>query len=151
MLFRSPVARSAPVGATDTSPITAATVPQVPAPTDGFCDGWFDYALTVRLLVTLALDSSPTGRQRLTEAELLAAASVEESIGAIGEHWPVELVGERSTVLVDVVGPYLRRAQKATAAMSAAGLTTDDLAELRLAWRYVLAAAGRSPDAGPAA
>ena len=33
--------------------------------------------------------------QRLTEVELLSADSLEEAVGAIGEHWPAELVGER--------------------------------------------------------
>ncbi|MFZ9629628.1 MAG: hypothetical protein ACO3C1_09800 [Ilumatobacteraceae bacterium] len=123
-------------------------VATLPTTSDSFCDGWFDYALTVRLLVTLTLDSSSAGVQRLAEVELIAAASMEEAVGTIGEHWPADLVGERSTVLVDVVGPYLRRAQKALAALAGAGLSADQIAELRLAWRDVLAAAARMPTAG---
>lgn len=130
--------------ATVTAPATAVGAP------DPFCTGWFDYATTVRILVSLTLDTSAAGAQRLAEIELLSARSMEEAVNTIGAHWPPELVGERSAVLADVVGPSLRRAQKALAEMAASGLSGGDTADLRLVWRDVLLEASREPSAGTA-
>lgn len=66
--------------------------------------------------------------------ELQAAPAVLAATDAIGASWPQSLVGERSTVLTDVVGPYRRRAEKAMSALAAAGLDAAAVAELRLGW-----------------
>lgn len=112
---------------------------------DEFCGGWDAYGATL-LALTAGADSAGTA-----ELEVVSAAALVDAIGQIGARWPAELVGERSIVLSDVVGPYLRRAQKALDALDGAGASADDVRVLALAWREARASGpgpstGQSPD-----
>lgn len=97
-----------------------------------FCAAWTDYA------VTIAAVSSATDQQAAV-VEIVSAWFLDEAVSAIGANWPTALVGERSAVLTDLVGPFSRRAKKAVLVLTDAGATDDDLAELRLVWRDVAA------------
>lgn len=101
---------------------------------DELCGGWDAYGATL-LALTVSADSA-----RGVELEVVSAAALVDAIEQIGARWPADLVGERSVVLSDVVGPYLRRAQKALDALDAAGASDDDVRLLALAWREALAA-----------
>lgn len=81
--------------------------------------------------------------------EIVSAVFLDDAVAAIGDAWPTALVAERSAVLTDLVGPYSRRAKKAVAALTDAGASMADLAELRLVWRELaadLASGGALPD-----
>lgn len=107
-----------------------------------FCAAWTDYAATI------AAVSSTTDEQTAV-VEIVSAWFLDEAVSKIGANWPTALVAERSAVLTDLVGPYARRAKKAVAALTDAGATTDDLAELRLVWHDVVAglvAGGTMPE-----
>ncbi|MFM8310727.1 MAG: hypothetical protein ACKOAZ_02375 [Ilumatobacteraceae bacterium] len=147
---------STPGGSTDSTPGSDSSagppdsVRPSPSSTGGlaldeFCDGWDAYGATL-LALTAGAESAGTA-----ELEVVSAAALADAIEQIGARWPAELVGERSLVLSDVVGPYLRRAQKALDALDEAGASADDVRVLALAWRKARASrpgtsTGESPD-----
>jgi hypothetical protein len=104
---------------------------------DPFCAAWAVYSGTVQSIgIANAFGGLPSSG--IARIEVIAAASLVESVGGIGSRWPAELVGERSTVLTDLVGPFDRRAQKAVAALRDAGVGDDELAELAVVWMTAL-------------
>lgn len=112
-------------------------VPGIDDP-DPFCAAWAVYSGSVQSIgIANAFGGLPT--VEVARLEVIAAASLVESVGGIGSRWPAELVGERSVVLADLIGPYGRRAEKAIAALRDAGVTDDELAELVVVWRTALA------------
>lgn len=115
-----------------TSPTSSLPVPGSVHVPVGFCPGWDAYGATL-LALAAAPDAAEAARR-----EVVAAAALVDAVETIGDQWPSALVGERSLVLADVVGPYLRRARKALAALADAGATTDDVGQLALAWREAL-------------
>jgi hypothetical protein len=112
-------------------------VPGIDDP-DPFCAAWAVYSGTVQ---SIAIATAFGGLRSVEVARLeaISAASLVEAVGGIGSDWPAELMGERSVVLTDLIGPYERRAQKAVAALRDAGVTDDELAELAALWRTALA------------
>ena len=126
-----------------TAPSSAPDLPSTvgPEPTgvpglddsDPFCASWAVYSGTVQSIgIATAFGGLPT--VEVARLEVIAAASLVESVGGIGSRWPAELVGERSVVLTDLVGPFERRAQKAIAALRDAGMSEEELAELAVIW-----------------
>jgi hypothetical protein len=109
---------------------------------DDLCGGWDAYGATLLALTASAASGGAA------ELEVVSAAALVDAIEQIGARWPAELVGERSVVLSDLVGPYLRRAQKALDALAAVGASDDDLRVLALAWREALAARPAAAAAG---
>ncbi|MFM2183569.1 MAG: hypothetical protein RJB61_1863 [Actinomycetota bacterium] len=110
------------------------TLSTEPPSLDELCGGWDAYGATLLALTANA------GGDGAAELEIVSAAALVDAIEQIGARWPAELVGERSVVLSDLVGPYLRRAQKALDALAAVGASDDDVRVLALAWREALAA-----------
>ncbi|SRR5258706_4201515 len=131
----------------------AATLPSIVSPptglpglasTDPFCAAWAAYAGTVQALgVAASFGNLPT--DRLASLELAAAPRLSEVTSLIDSSWPAELASERTVVIDERIGPYARRASRAVDALTAAGLTTDELSLLRSAWQSSLA--HQNPDA----
>ena len=57
---------------------------------------------------------------------------------AIDAAWPAELAAEHDVVIDKRIGPYARRAHSAVDALTAAGVTADELAALSAAWQAAL-------------
>lgn len=104
---------------------------------DPFCASWAVYSGTLQTIGIAHAFGGLAGGD-LARLELFAAASLIDAVNGIGSRWPAALVAERSVVLSDLVGPFSRRAEKAMSALRAAGLTDDEVAELRIAWRATL-------------
>ena len=102
-----------------------------------FCAAWAVYSGTVQS-IGIANAFGDLSSMEVARIEVIAAASLVDSVGGIGSRWPSELVSERSIVLTDLVGPFDRRAQKAVAALREAGVTDDELAELTVVWMTAL-------------
>ena len=66
------------------------------------------------------------------------------SVEGIGANWPNDLLGERSQVLSNLVGPFGRRAQRALSMLLDAGATELELQQFRQLWTDALHA--RLPD-----
>ncbi|MEQ1700589.1 MAG: hypothetical protein ABMA25_10780, partial [Ilumatobacteraceae bacterium] len=102
-----------------------------------FCAAWAVYSGSVQS-IGIANAFGGLSSLEIARLEVIAAASLVESVGGIGSNWPGELVGERSVVLTDLVGPFDRRAQKAVTALRDAGMTDDELTELTVIWMTAL-------------
>lgn len=100
---------------------------------DEFCAAWARYSGSLQAIGVAVAFGDLTSLD-VARLEVIASAALTDAVNGIGGRWPAELVGERSVVLTDVVGPFARRAEKALAALVAAGASEDDLGELRLAW-----------------
>ncbi len=100
---------------------------------DPFCASWAAYSGTVQSIGIANAFGGLTSVE-VARLEVIAAASLIDSIGGIGSRWPAELVGERNVVQTDLVGPFDRRARKAIAGLREAGVTDDELAELATVW-----------------
>ena len=107
-------------------------VPGIDDP-NAYCAAWVRYSGSLQAIGVAVAFGDLTSLD-VARLEVIGAAALTDAVNGIGSRWPAELVGERSIVLAGVVGPYARRAEKALAALVAAGATEDDLAELRLAW-----------------
>lgn len=132
-------APSSQVPATTDARATTTTVGPEPTGVPGiddpnaFCAAWARYSGSLQAIGVAVAFGDLTSLD-VARLEVIGAAALTDAVNGIGSRWPAELVGERSIVLAGVVGPYARRAEKALAALVAAGATEDDLAELRLAW-----------------
>ena len=102
-----------------------------------FCASWAVYSSTLQAIgVANAFGELPS--VEAVHLELIASASINAAVGGIGSRWPAVLVGERSVVLTDLVGPYGRRAEKALAALRDAGVTDAEIDELQMIWGQAL-------------
>ncbi len=125
------------------------TVPPAPKGVPGlddpspFCASWARYSGTLQA-IGVAAAFAELSSQETARMEVTAAAALVDAVGGIGSSWPAELVGERSVVLTDVVGPFGRRAEKAHAALVEAGASPADLEELAQVWLAALR--DRDPD-----
>ena len=124
-----------------TQPVPAAPeptgVPGLAAP-DPFCAAWAGYAGTLQALgIAASFGDMPS--DRFAALELVAAPRLVEVAAAIDAAWPSELSGERAAVVEQRLGPYVRRAQNAVAALTDAAVGAAELAELSAAWQAALA------------
>jgi hypothetical protein len=132
----------APGRAADTFPPSAPPEPTgVPGLTadDPFCSAWAGYAGTLQAL-GIAASFGDLSSDRFAALELVAASRLVEVAAAIESTWPAELAGERDMVMDRRIGPYARRAQSAVTALTQAGVTADELAELSDVWQSALLA-----------
>ncbi|MDO8363792.1 MAG: hypothetical protein Q7V88_12905 [Actinomycetota bacterium] len=146
-------ATSAPTTPAPIATDATTTVPGSPAPEptgvpgladpDPFCAAWAAYSGTLQS-IGIAEAFGQLVSSDIAWLELVAAPAITDAADGIEAAWPGELAEERSVVLADYIGPFRRRAEKALAALAAAGVTDDGLAQLRQAWFAALAA--RNPD-----
>lgn len=124
---------------TITAPPEPTGVPGMDSP-DPFCAAWATYAGTLQALGIAASFGGLTSRQ-FAALELAAAPHVVEVGETIGTTWPEEaaVAAERSTVLDKRIGPYVRRAQRGVDALTAVGVTKDELSQLSALWQLALA------------
>ncbi len=100
---------------------------------DPFCAAWASYSGTVQAIgVAVAFGTVPS--QEVARLEVVAAAALVSAVNGIGSNWSNELVGERSLVLTDLLGPFLRRAEKALSAARDAGLDDYQIEQLAALW-----------------
>lgn len=100
---------------------------------DPFCAAWAFYSGTVQAIgVAVAFGTVPS--QEVARLEVVAAAALVAAVNGIGSNWSNELVGERSLVLTDLLGPFVRRAEKALSAAREAGVSDDQLEQLADLW-----------------
>jgi hypothetical protein len=113
-------------------------VPGLDSP-DPFCAAWATYAGTVQSL-GIAASFGDLSSVELAGLELIAAPHVVEVGEAIDSTWPQDgaVAAERATVIDQRIGPYVRRAQRAVEALTAAGVTKDELSELSALWQLAL-------------
>lgn len=96
------------------------------------------------LLLTVAAGFSGLDRPALDRLEVAAAPVVAEAAASLLASWPAELFAERNVVADVVVAPRDARAQRAVAALEAAGLDERGRAELEAAWLQVLTTQDRT-------
>ena len=106
---------------------------------DPFCSAWAGYAGTLQAL-GIAASFGQLSSDQFAALELVASSRLVEVAAAIEAAWPAELAAEHDMVADKRIGPYTRRAQSAVAALTTAGVTTDELAALSAAWQAALAA-----------
>jgi len=100
---------------------------------DPFCSAWAVYSGTLQAIGVGGAFGGLTNAE-VARLELLASPALSDAVGGIGNRWPSDLVSERTPVLADLIGPYNRRAAKAMDALRAAGVSDDELAQLRVVW-----------------
>jgi hypothetical protein len=110
---------------------------------DPFCSAWAGYAGTLQAL-GIAASFGELSSDRFAAIELVGSARLVEVAAAIDATWPAELADEHEVVIDKRIGPYIRRAQSAVAALTAAGVTADELVALSAAWQTALLA--RNPE-----
>ncbi len=123
---------------------TIATVPEQGLPgidsSDPFCRAWSEFAGSFQALTFASVvGSDPFAAARL---EVVAAAVVVAAVQSLDEEFPDSIADEREPFVADVVGPFGRRAARATQELRAAGLTPDDVATLGDAWLVALVETG---------
>ena len=104
---------------------------------DPFCAAWAAYVGTLQAL-GIAGSFGELSSEQFAALELVSATRVVEVAAAIEAAWPAELAGEREVVLEQRIGPYVRRATRAVAALTDAGVTTAELSTLSAAWQAAL-------------
>ena len=106
---------------------------------DAFCRAWSQYAGSVQGL-SLAWAVQPAVDAAVLE--VAAGDAVTDAVAAMSADLPAEIESNRQALTVDVPGPFLRRAERARAALLDAGATEDDIAALGDAWLDALATFG---------
>lgn len=137
-----PAEAAGPGASTAVTTVPISAVPEstgVPglAADDPFCAAWAGYAGTLQAL-GIAASFGDMSSDRFAALELQAAPHLVEVAAAIAAAWPAELLGERSLVIDQRIGPYARRAANAVAALTDAGVTAAELATLSAAWQAAL-------------
>ena len=134
-------------GSSTTMPNTEAPepsgVPGLDAP-DPLCAAWAAYVGTVQAL-GIAESFGGLSSEQFAALELTAAPRLVDVAAEIAASLPSELAGERAVVNEQRIGPYARRAESAVEALTAAGVTPDELNTLRSTWQNALIA--RDPNA----
>jgi hypothetical protein len=107
------------------------------AAADPFCAAWAGYGGTVQALA-VASSFGEMNADQLAALELNATPLLSAAIAGIGAQWPPELAAERSLVVDGRLAAYGRRAQQGVDALTAAGMTAQDVETLRVAWQNAL-------------
>ena len=123
---------------------TIETVPEEGLPgidsADPFCQAWSEFAGSFQALTFASVaGSDPVAAVRL---EVVAAAAVAAAVQSMDESFPDAISGERVVFVDEVVGPFGRRASRATEELRAAGLVPEDIDALGDAWLLALVEAG---------
>ena len=118
-------------------------MPGLDAP-DPLCAAWAAYVGTVQAL-GIAESFGDLSSEQFAALELTAAPRLVDVAAEIAASLPPELAGERNVVNEQRIGPYARRAKSAVEALTAAGVTPDELKTLGSTWQAALVA--RDPQA----
>lgn len=118
-------------------------MPGLDAP-DPLCAAWAAYVGTVQAL-GIAESFGGLSSQQFAALELTAAPRLVDVAAEIASSLPTELASERDVVTEQRIGPYARRAKSAVEALTAAGVTPDELKTLGSTWQAALIA--RDPQA----
>ena len=105
--------------------------------TDPLCAAWAAYVGTVQAL-GIAASFGGLSSERFAALELEAAPRLVEVAASIDASLPPELASERTVVTELRIGPYARRAKSAVDALTAAGVTPDELSTLSSTWQSAL-------------
>ena len=132
----------AEVHAQDTPAAAATDAPEptgVPGltATDPLCAAWAAYVGTVQAL-GIAASFGGLSSEQFAALELEAAPRLVDVAAAIDSSLPPELASERTVVTEQRIGPYARRANSAVDALTAAGVTPDELNDLSATWQSAL-------------
>jgi len=139
---------SAPVGSgpAQVTPESLASVPEVGVPgldsDDAVCAGWSRFGGSFQVLA-VAASFGAGDPERVAALEVIASPTVTGAYDDLVENWPDELAGEAELVADDFLGPFARRADRALAALEAAG--GDALAQETIVAAWETALAGRDP------
>jgi hypothetical protein len=125
-------------------PDTIATVPDDGVPgidsENAFCRAWGEFAGSFQALVLVSsVSTDPVEAARL---EVVASPAVVSAARSLDDALPESVAGERVAFVDGVIGPFSLRAQRATEALAAAGLSSAEVTELGELWLDTLAAAG---------
>jgi len=126
------------------STVAIEPVPDVRVPgidsADPFCRAWSEFAGSFQALAFASTaDSDPVAAARL---EVIASAAVSSAAQTMADEFPGSVTSEREVFLDDVIGPFVRRAGRASDELRAAGLAAGDIEQLGDAWLRALVEAG---------
>lgn len=119
-------------------PVPETGVPGI-ASADLFCRAWSAYAGSVQAL-SLAWAVQPAAAAAMLE--VAASDAVARAVASMADELPADIEANRDALTVDVPGPFLRRAERARAALIDAGATDAEIEQLGEAWIEAIAAAG---------
>ena len=127
-----------------TAPATIATVPDEGVPgidsENAFCRAWGEFAGSFQSLVLVSsVGADPVEAARL---EVVASPAVVSAARSLDDALPDAVAGERTAFIDGVIGPFSRRAERASETLATAGLSSAELAELGDLWLGTLVAAG---------
>jgi hypothetical protein len=123
-----------------------ASVPEVGVPgldsDDAVCRSWSRFGGSFQVLA-VAASFGAGDPERVAALEVIAAPTVTGAYDDLVDNWPDELAGEAELVADDFLGPFARRADRALAALEAAGADAPAQDTIMAAWETALA--GRDP------
>lgn len=115
---------------------------------DAFCRAWSEFAGSFQALAYAS--GSAADQSTARRAELAAAPAILAAAAALDAHLPGELQASRDVFLDGLLGPFTRRAERASAALADAGLTEAQIEQLGTAWIAQLTESGlRDPNIDP--
>ncbi len=122
---------------------TIATVPEQGVPgidsADPFCRAWSEFAGSFQALVGASAAGAESGATRL---EVVASAAVSSAAQTLADEFPLPIAFEREVFVNDVIGPFARRADRASEELRAVGLSPTEIELLGDLWLGVLVDAG---------
>ncbi len=128
--------------------VVASTVAIVPVPDDGvpgidsddpFCRSWSEFAGSFQALAGASAAGAESGAARL---EVVASAAVSSAAQTMADEFPAPIAFEREVFVNDVIGPFARRADRASDELRAVGLSPAEIELLGDVWLGALADAG---------
>jgi hypothetical protein len=123
-------------------PVSETGVPGIDSD-DAFCRSWSEYAGSFNAL------AYAWGVQSATDAaalEVSASAAVAASVEAMSTNLPAEIESNRQAFIVDVPGPFLRRAERARTLLIEAGADEATVVALGESWIAAITDAGLVAD-----
>ncbi len=119
---------------------TIATVPAQAVPgidsTDPFCRAWSEFAGSFQ---ALAFESSASSDLvAAARLEVVASAAVTSAAQTLDDEYPEPIAFERDAFLDGVIGPFARRAGRASDELRTAGLSPAEIAMLGDLWLLAL-------------
>lgn len=128
--------------------VVPSTVAIVPVPDQGvpgidsdnsFCRAWSEFAGSFQALAGASAAGAESGSTRL---EVVASAAVSSAARTIADEFPVPIAFEREVFVNDVIGPFARRADRASEELRAVGLSPTEIELLGDLWLAALVDAG---------
>ena len=124
------------------TPVSETGVPGI-ASDDEFCRSWSRYAGSFNALSFAWSARLPVD---VAELEVSAAAAIVASVDSMAASLPAEIESNRQAFVVDVPGPFLRRAERALEYLAEAGVDDAAAATLGDAWIAAITDAGLTAD-----